>query len=341
MPNAPRVEPFAIRDCALIAVATGSRAETLKDLRDNLLDCPAACLYYHFWGGLLHTRLEEREYNNDFAAWAWHALHDRVLGERLAMIDPTSFGSLEDLRRELIEVIEQRLDEHDYLLWATRAQQFQVVQSRTVVFVTDRRPHQPPPRRFVLGQPLAGAGQKRGAGRVAVQLGEASRTAHDPACDELAPRERRAHALKRGPGLEFPGAREEQRELVGAEALLRWNCPAIGAIGPDEFIPIAENSGLILSIGEWVLRQVAAQQRAWIDAGLKVVTVAVNLSMRDLHDPSVPLLIKELLLHRQMPPSALTIACSCPPRFWPAPPLRSPPTCWRGSAPTSRTRRRI
>jgi hypothetical protein len=143
MPNAPHIEPFAVRDCALIAIATGSRAETLKDLRDNLLDCPAACLYYHFWGGLLHTRLEEREYNNDFAAWAWHALHDKVLGERLAMIDPTAFETLEDLRRELVEVIEQRLDEHEYLLWAPRDQQFQFVQSQTVVFDTGRRAARP------------------------------------------------------------------------------------------------------------------------------------------------------------------------------------------------------
>jgi Family of unknown function (DUF5752) len=157
MPNAPRVDPFAIRDCALIAVATGSRAETLKDLRDNLLDCPAACLYYHFWGGLLHTRLEEREYNNDFAAWAWHALHDRVLGERLAMIDPTAFGTLEDLRRELIEVIEQRLDEHEYLLWAPRDQQFQFVQSQTVVFDTGRRADKPQDLLTIIPQFSAGS----------------------------------------------------------------------------------------------------------------------------------------------------------------------------------------
>lgn len=143
MPNAPRVEPFAIRDCALIASATGMRAETLKDLHDNLLDCQAACLYYHFWGGLLHTRFEEREYNNDFAAWAWHALHDRVLGERLAVLDPTAFESLEDMRRELVEVIEQRMDEHEYLLWAPRDMQFQFVQSQTVVFDTGRRAARP------------------------------------------------------------------------------------------------------------------------------------------------------------------------------------------------------
>ncbi len=133
------VQPFAVHDCALIAIATGSRAETLKDLRDNLLQCHSASIYYHFWGGLLYTRFEEREYNNDFAAWARHALHDRVLGERLAVIDPTAFATLEDLRRELVEVTEQRMDELQYLPAAQSDQQFEFIQSQTVVFDTGRR----------------------------------------------------------------------------------------------------------------------------------------------------------------------------------------------------------
>ena len=151
------IEPFAIRDCILVAIATGKRAETLKDLRDNLLECPAACLYYHFWGGLLHTRFEEAEYNNDFASWAWHALHDRVLGERLAVLDPTAFEGLEELRRELVDVIEQRLDEHEYLLWAPPDQQFQFVQSQTFVFDTGRSVARPEELLTVIPQLSAGS----------------------------------------------------------------------------------------------------------------------------------------------------------------------------------------
>jgi diguanylate cyclase (GGDEF)-like protein/PAS domain S-box-containing protein len=66
--------------------------------------------------------------------------------------------------------------------------------------------------------------------------------------------------------------------ITGAEALIRWTHPTRGPISPAQFIPIAEDSGLILSIGNWVLRQACAQARAWVDAGLPSVTMAVNVS---------------------------------------------------------------
>jgi diguanylate cyclase (GGDEF)-like protein/PAS domain S-box-containing protein len=66
--------------------------------------------------------------------------------------------------------------------------------------------------------------------------------------------------------------------MSGAEALIRWTHPTRGDIPPARFIPIAEDSGLILPIGNWVLRQACAQGRAWVDAGLPPVTTAVNVS---------------------------------------------------------------
>ena len=66
--------------------------------------------------------------------------------------------------------------------------------------------------------------------------------------------------------------------IVGAEALLRWNSPEWGEIPPAEFIPIAESGGLIVAIGEWVLRTASRQARRWRDAGLPGLTMAVNLS---------------------------------------------------------------
>lgn len=74
-------------------------------------------------------------------------------------------------------------------------------------------------------------------------------------------------------------------KITGVEALLRWNHPVRGAIPPMEFIPVAEDCGLIQPIGNWVLRQACAQARAWADAGLPVATMAVNVSAVELRHP--------------------------------------------------------
>lgn len=130
---------FAIKDCALIAIATGSRAMTLKELRDTIKTIDVGSIYYHFWGGLLQPRFEEREYNNDFAAWFWYHLHDAKLAEKLAVIDPIEFDSLEALRGELIDIIEERVDEKEYLPWLRATAPFEFIRSQIVVFDTRKR----------------------------------------------------------------------------------------------------------------------------------------------------------------------------------------------------------
>lgn len=132
------VPPFAIKDCALIAIATGIRAQNLRELRDRLMTIPAGSIYYHFWGGLMAPRLEEPEFNNDFAAWSRHGLHDHVLAERLAVIDPIAFADMEALRHELIDVIEHRLDEIEMVPWAKADHQFYFKRFKIVIFNTKK-----------------------------------------------------------------------------------------------------------------------------------------------------------------------------------------------------------
>jgi diguanylate cyclase (GGDEF)-like protein len=74
-------------------------------------------------------------------------------------------------------------------------------------------------------------------------------------------------------------------ELVGIEVLLRWNSTQLGSVGPDEFIPIAEESGMILDIGRWVFDSVCEQLTAWRTLGYHLPHLAVNISARQLLDP--------------------------------------------------------
>lgn len=134
---------FKIRDCALASLATGLKAQNLKELKKNISEVESESLYYHFWAGLLQPRLGDPEYNNDFASWVRHTLHDKVLAERLGMIDPTEHPDLEELREQLLDIIEERLDEVEYLSWCRIDEQFQFITSQIVIFDTDREIKKP------------------------------------------------------------------------------------------------------------------------------------------------------------------------------------------------------
>jgi diguanylate cyclase (GGDEF)-like protein/PAS domain S-box-containing protein len=79
-----------------------------------------------------------------------------------------------------------------------------------------------------------------------------------------------------------PQFKAQSRKPTGVEALLRWHHPVDGMISPDRFIPVAEETGLIVPIGEWVLVTACREMRRWIDAGLEPVRIAVNVSARQL-----------------------------------------------------------
>ena len=89
-------------------------------------------------------------------------------------------------------------------------------------------------------------------------------------------------------------------EICGAEALVRWQHPERGLVPPSEFIPLAEDTGLILPLGEWVIRNVCRQQRVWLDGGLSVPPVAVNLSALQFRQKNLVQLIRQELAANQL-----------------------------------------
>ncbi|MFO7551615.1 MAG: EAL domain-containing protein [Haliea sp.] len=96
-------------------------------------------------------------------------------------------------------------------------------------------------------------------------------------------------------------------EITGVEALVRWQHPEIGYISPARFIPIAEESGLILEIGNWVLRTAIAQQAKWLEAGLPVSSVAVNLSAVQLFRADFTAMVSGLLEEYGLPAGMLDL----------------------------------
>ena len=138
-----KTEPFYLKDCALIAMATGKRAQNLREVREHLRDIDLNSIYYHFWGGLLRPKFDNPEYHNDFAIWVADSLHNKVLAERLAAIDPTTFSTLEELREELIDIIEEGLNDTEFPTWSKRDDQFEFIRSQIVVFYTKIKVEEP------------------------------------------------------------------------------------------------------------------------------------------------------------------------------------------------------
>jgi diguanylate cyclase (GGDEF)-like protein/hemerythrin-like metal-binding protein/PAS domain S-box-containing protein len=95
--------------------------------------------------------------------------------------------------------------------------------------------------------------------------------------------------------------------IVGAEALVRWQDPIEGLIPPLRFIPIAEETGLILEIGEWVLRETCQQGRCWLDMGLPLLTLAVNVSAQQFRRGDISALVAKVLSETGFPAEYLEL----------------------------------
>jgi diguanylate cyclase (GGDEF)-like protein len=95
--------------------------------------------------------------------------------------------------------------------------------------------------------------------------------------------------------------------ITGVEALVRWNHPTLGLISPSEFIPLAEDTGLIVPIGEWVLRTACLQGRRWHDQGFAPIRIAVNISARQFHDQDLAQTVIRILEETELSPKYLEL----------------------------------
>ncbi len=96
-------------------------------------------------------------------------------------------------------------------------------------------------------------------------------------------------------------------QLVGMEALVRWNHPALGMLQPSDFIQLAEDTGMITQIGDWVLRAAFAQNKLWLDSGFSPMRLAVNVSPRQFQQPAFIATICDLLKETDLDPALLEL----------------------------------
>ncbi len=99
----------------------------------------------------------------------------------------------------------------------------------------------------------------------------------------------------------------QSNQVIHAEALIRWQHPELGRIAPDKFIHLAEETGFIIQLGEWVLRTAVSQMNQWLKDGLQPFSVAVNISSRQLESDILITLLSELLTEIPLPSHALTL----------------------------------
>ena len=128
---------FRVRDCALITRMAGiSSALNLRELRERVATCPLESLYHHFCETVIRASFDDPEFRNDLAVWSARSLGDRVLAERLGILNPYSLTDMENLREQVVDLIDDRLAEDRRCTWMLARDEFRFLQAATVVFDT-------------------------------------------------------------------------------------------------------------------------------------------------------------------------------------------------------------
>ncbi len=129
---------FQAKDCALITRMGGvPTAVNLRELRERVAVCPDESLFHHFCETALRPTFDDPEFRNDFAVWASRHLRDRVLSERLGILNPYAFTDLAELREVLLETLDLHLAEVGYLAHAPVGEDFRFMRAVTITFDTD------------------------------------------------------------------------------------------------------------------------------------------------------------------------------------------------------------
>lgn len=131
------IVPFYIKDCTLLIKMSGlSPAFDVRDLRERIALCSPAVIYHHFFETLLTPTFDYPDFRNAFAVWVKRQLDDDVLAERLGMIEPYRFSSLEDLRTYTLDIIDERLSEMHVISSVAPGHEFYFREAITMVFET-------------------------------------------------------------------------------------------------------------------------------------------------------------------------------------------------------------
>jgi hypothetical protein len=152
------VTEFVVKDCALLARMSGlPPAFNLRELRERIAACSENVLFHHFCETTLRATFDNPDYRNDFAVWSKLYLGDRVLAERLGILDPYAFSSLGGLRAATLEVIDERLGESTTIPWARPGDEFYFMEATTVVFDTGIRISHPRELAASIGEMTVGS----------------------------------------------------------------------------------------------------------------------------------------------------------------------------------------
>lgn len=134
------MKPFEVKDCALLVRMSGlPPAINLRELRMRIAACSESVLIHHFCETLLRPTFDNPDYRNDFAVWAKLYLGDRVLAERLGLIDPYAMTSIEELRNVVLDILEDRLSEVSDVSSVSVGDEFFFLEATTVTFDTGER----------------------------------------------------------------------------------------------------------------------------------------------------------------------------------------------------------